>query len=100
MTESVWERIDPSILKAPGTGYFNLTAIVLVFENTPTDLPASGAAMQFAIPNLRHLRVFLEVARHRSISKAAPRVFLSQPAITQAIGKLETLLENEPKAQR
>ena len=49
--------------------------------------------MQFAIPNLRHLRVFLEVARHRSISKAAPRVFLSQPAITQAIGKLETLLE-------
>ena len=49
--------------------------------------------MQFAIPNLRHLRVFLEVAKHSSISKAAPQVFLSQPAITQAIGKLETLLE-------
>lgn len=51
--------------------------------------------MQFVIPNLRHLRVFLEVARHRSISKAAPQVFLSQPAITQAIGKLETLLDTE-----
>lgn len=51
--------------------------------------------MQFAIPNLRHLRVFREVARHRSISKAAPHVFLSQPAITQAIGKLEMLLDTE-----
>lgn len=51
--------------------------------------------MPFAMPNLRHLRVFMEVAKCRSISKAAPRVFLSQPAITQAIGKLETLLETE-----
>ncbi|MBB5321731.1 LysR family transcriptional regulator [Marinobacter oulmenensis] len=51
--------------------------------------------MQRVIPNLRHLRVFLEVARQRSISKAAPLVFLSQPAITQAIGKLESLLETE-----
>lgn len=51
--------------------------------------------MQFAIPNLRHLRVFLEVAKHSSISKAAPQVFLSQPAITQAIGKLETLLDTK-----
>lgn len=51
--------------------------------------------MQFAIPNLRHLRVFLEVAAQRCISKAAPKVFLSQPAITQAIGKLETSLNTE-----
>lgn len=51
--------------------------------------------MQLVIPNLRHLRVFLEVAEERSISKAAPKVFLSQPAITQAIGKLETFLETE-----
>lgn len=51
--------------------------------------------MQFVIPNLRHLRVFLEVAKHKSISKAAPYVFLSQPAITQAIGKLESLLETK-----
>src|SRR5690554_1336098 len=54
-----------------------------------------GAAMEFAMPNLRHLRVFLEVAKHQSISKAAPLVFLSQPAITQAIGKLESLLGAE-----
>ncbi|MBA4501582.1 LysR family transcriptional regulator [Marinobacterium marinum] len=51
--------------------------------------------MQFTMPNLRHLRVFMEVTKCRSISKAAPRVFLSQPAITQAIGKLEALLETE-----
>lgn len=51
--------------------------------------------MQFSMPNLRHLRVFMEVAKYRSISKAAPQVFLSQPAITQAIGKLEALLETD-----
>lgn len=51
--------------------------------------------MHFVIPNLRHLRVFLEVAKQSSITKAAPRVFLSQPAITQAIGKLESLLNTE-----
>lgn len=49
--------------------------------------------MQVITPNLRHLRVFLEVAKQKSISKAAPKIFLSQPAITQAIGKLEALLE-------
>jgi DNA-binding transcriptional LysR family regulator len=41
------------------------------------------------IPNLRHLRAFREVAKHRSVSKASEKVFLSQPAITQAIAKLE-----------
>ncbi len=51
--------------------------------------------MIFVMPNLRHLRVFLEVAKQRSISRAAPHVFLSQPAITQAIGKLESLLGTE-----
>ncbi|GGB94794.1 transcriptional regulator [Marinobacterium zhoushanense] len=51
--------------------------------------------MQLVIPNLRHLRVFLEVADCRSISQAAPRVFLSQPAITQAIAKVEKMLGTE-----
>lgn len=51
--------------------------------------------MQLVIPNLRHLRVFLEVADCKSISQAAPRVFLSQPAITQAIAKLEKLMGTE-----
>ena len=48
--------------------------------------------MSFDFPNIRHLRAFAEVARHRGISAAADAVFLSQPAITQAISKLETRL--------
>lgn len=49
--------------------------------------------MTLDIPNLRHLRAFHEVAQCRSISKAANQVFLSQPAITQAIAKLEQILD-------
>ncbi|GAB4349075.1 MAG: LysR family transcriptional regulator [Gammaproteobacteria bacterium] len=48
--------------------------------------------MNRTIPNLRHLRVFREVAATRSISRAAKQVHLSQPAITQAIAKLEQAL--------
>ena len=48
--------------------------------------------------NLRHLRAFCAVAAHGNISVASEEVFLSQPAITQAIAKLEktvgTLLFN------
>jgi LysR family transcriptional regulator, regulator for genes of the gallate degradation pathway len=44
------------------------------------------------IPNFRHLRAFREVARLGGISHAAGRVHLSQPAITQAIAKLENQL--------
>lgn len=44
------------------------------------------------LPNLRHLRAFSEVAAHGSISAAATQVFLSQSAVTQAIGKLESKL--------
>lgn len=43
----------------------------------------------FTLPNLRHLRVAHEVNRCRSITQAAGRVHLSQPAVTQAIIKLE-----------
>ena len=50
------------------------------------------ADMSFDFPNIRHLRAFSEVARHRGISAAAEAVYLSQPAITQAIGKLEQRL--------
>lgn len=45
--------------------------------------------MDTSLPNLRHLRAFREVANRRSISQAAEHVFLSQPAVTQAIAKLE-----------
>ncbi|MCW8903010.1 LysR family transcriptional regulator [Sedimenticola sp.] len=48
--------------------------------------------MDYRIPNIRHLRVFVEVAENKSISKASEKVFLSQPAITQAITKLEGML--------
>lgn len=43
--------------------------------------------------NLRHLRVFLSASRNSSITKAAEECRLSQPAVTQAINKLEDLLE-------
>lgn len=42
--------------------------------------------------NIRHIRAFCETAKFRSISKAASRIHLSQPAITQAIHKLELSL--------
>jgi LysR family transcriptional regulator of gallate degradation len=48
--------------------------------------------MSFEFPNIRHLRAFREVAHHRGISAAAESIFLSQPAVTQAITKLETRL--------
>lgn len=51
----------------------------------PVELPIE-------FPNIRHLRAFREVAYHRGISAAAQAVFLSQPAITQAVSKLETQL--------
>lgn len=48
--------------------------------------------MSFEFPNIRHLRALCEVAHHKGISAAADAVFLSQPAITQAITKLEQRL--------
>lgn len=44
------------------------------------------------VPNIRHLRAFLAVAESRSISAASRKVFISQPAITQAIAKMEKTL--------
>ncbi|WP_114965486.1 LysR family transcriptional regulator [Alkalilacustris brevis] len=41
------------------------------------------------LPNLRHLRAFILTAEFRSVKRAAEAVHLSQPAVTQAIGKLE-----------
>jgi DNA-binding transcriptional LysR family regulator len=42
--------------------------------------------------NLRHLRVFAAVVETGSITRAAERVLVSQPAVTQAVAKLETIL--------
>ncbi|KJS37834.1 MAG: hypothetical protein VR70_11585 [Rhodospirillaceae bacterium BRH_c57] len=48
--------------------------------------------MNRAVPNIRHLRAFLAVAESQSISAASRKVFISQPAITQAIAKMEKAL--------
>ena len=42
--------------------------------------------------NLRHLRAFRQVARCGGVSAASDKIFLSQPAITQALAKLEISL--------
>jgi len=39
--------------------------------------------------NIRHLRIFLAVSKLASISKAARECGLSQPAVTQAVNKIE-----------
>lgn len=51
--------------------------------------------MGFENINIRHLRVFVTVVDSKSISKASDQVFLSQPAITQAIAKLEMTLQTK-----
>jgi DNA-binding transcriptional LysR family regulator len=41
---------------------------------------------------LKHLRIFVEVARQGSFTRAAKRLSLSQPALTIAIGQFEEIL--------
>lgn len=43
--------------------------------------------------NLRHLRVFLAVADTNSVTRAAALCYLSQPAVTQALSKIERILK-------
>jgi len=43
-------------------------------------------------PNLKHLRIFEEIARRGSFRNAANAMHLSEPATSQAISQLETLL--------
>ncbi len=42
--------------------------------------------------NLSQYRIFYEVAKHGNISRAAKELYISQPAISKAIGKLEDSL--------
>lgn len=42
------------------------------------------------LPNLRHLRAFQAVARLGSVGQASISIHVSQPAVTQAIAKLES----------
>jgi DNA-binding transcriptional LysR family regulator len=48
--------------------------------------------MRLSIPNLRILRIFEAVGRLESVSGAARATHISQPAVTQAIAKLEDLV--------
>lgn len=43
-------------------------------------------------PNLRHMRIFVEIARRGSFRNAAAVLHLSEPATSQAITQLESLL--------
>jgi LysR family transcriptional regulator, regulator for genes of the gallate degradation pathway len=45
------------------------------------------------MPNPRHLQAFCAVAESHSVSLAAQRVYLSQPAVSQAIANVESALQ-------
>ena len=48
--------------------------------------------MPYQFPNLRHMRIFLETVQSGSVSQAAARCHLSQPAATQALSRLEAVI--------
>ncbi len=57
------------------------------------------------IPNIRHLAAFAATVKHGSATRAATAVNLTQPALTQAISRLEAklgcqLFEREPNGMR
>ena len=45
--------------------------------------------------NLSQYKIFYEVAKTGNISKAAKELYISQPAISKAIGKLEDCLNTD-----
>lgn len=49
----------------------------------------SSESTSFAVPNIRHLRAIDAVGRNASVSRASAEINLSQPAVTQAIAKME-----------
>lgn len=53
---------------------------------------ASACSGPGATPNLRHLMLFDQVVRRGSVSAAARAAHLSQPAVTQAVARIEAAL--------
>ena len=43
--------------------------------------------------SLDYLKVFFEAAKHKNLTKAAEKLFISQPAISQTLNKIEEQLE-------
>ena len=61
--------------------------------------------MDERLPNLRHLSAFVAIVEHGSATRAADAVHLTQPALTQAIGRLEKdvgcqLFDREPAGMK
>ena len=58
------------------------------------DLPAtlSSAATLRKRLHMRHLRLALALAEHRSLRRAAAQMALSQPAVTKALHELESVV--------
>src|SRR5258708_11346980 len=54
--------------------------------STMSDRPKSDPLQ---LPSFRHLRVFEAVARCNNLSRAAAETHMSQPAVTQAVMKIE-----------
>ena len=49
----------------------------------------------FELPSLRHLRVVEAVGRCNNLSRAATEVHMSQPAVTQAVTKIESFVGSQ-----
>ncbi|KQW76825.1 LysR family transcriptional regulator [Ensifer sp. Root127] len=57
-----------------------------------SDSPAQPMAAPSYSATIRHLRAFLSVARHRSFTRAATELHLSQPSLTMTIQQLEDIV--------
>lgn len=67
--------------------------MVLNFDIVKLKAKYKQAINMNQLPNLRHLIAFITVVKTGSVSKASETIFLSQPAITQAIAKIEKQLK-------
>src|SRR5882724_4707368 len=67
-------------------------------QGEPVQRPAAGAGVPQGI-ELRHLRYFVALADAGSFTKAAERIFITQPTLSQQIRRLEEIM-GTPLLQR